>query len=499
MSYNNFRVLFIYPNLQMSALIPYSIGILTAVLKNEGFITDVFDATRYKNNTNDPNIDKVKTGMVKPFDYSERGIVLQEFDMFEALKEKVENFQPNLIAITSVESTYSMAIDLLKSIGKYNIPCIFGGVFATFAASEVISNDEVTYVCRGEGEGALLELCKKMANKKDCKNINNLWVKKNNKIYKNPLRPPVDLNSLPLPNYDDFDDMAFFRPMTGSIYRMLGVETERGCPFTCTYCNSPRNSELYKKNGFNFYRRKDISKIIEEMLFLKNKYKAEFFYILTDSFTAMSENKMTEFSEMYQDVNLPFWMNTRPETITPQKMMLLEKMKLHRMGMGVEHGNENYRKKVLKRKVSNKTLIDAFKLASDSNCSVTANNMIGFPDETRELVFDSIHFNRQLPGKVESTGAFIFTPFRGTPLRDIAVKLGHLDPNTIANMNYTAGSVLKLPGLSQEELMGLTRVFSFYVKFPENMFENIKIAEKFDTEGEKMYAKILKQYQKEYL
>ena len=37
---------------------------------------------------------------------------------------------------------------------------LFGGVFATYAADKVIKFDEVDYVCRGEGEGAVVELCK---------------------------------------------------------------------------------------------------------------------------------------------------------------------------------------------------------------------------------------------------------------------------------------------------------------------------------------------------
>ena len=484
----------------MSALIPYGIGLLAAVLKSSGFTTAVFDATMYKSGTNDPNIDKVKTGMVKPFDYSERNIKLKTTDMYEDLRKKVEEFQPNLIAITSVESTYFLALELLKSIKSFRIPCVYGGVFATFAPEEIISNDGVDFVCRGEGEGALLELCQKMSRREDVTNIANLWVKKDDKIYKNVLRNPIDLDTLPFPDYDDFDDMAIYRPMTGKIWRMLGIETARGCPYSCSYCNSPSSSDLYnEQTGQTFYRQKSIYRIIEELKFLKKKYEVEFLYILADTFLSLKEDILKEFAQMYKDIDVPFWMNTRPETVTEKKMNILEGMKIHRMGMGVEHGNEEFRKKMLNRRISNSKIIRAFEIASNANCSVTSNNMIGFPGETRELVFDTINFNRQLPEKVEATGAFIFSPFRGTPLRDIAIRLKQLDPGTIVSMNYTSGTALNLPGLSQEELVGLTRVFSFYMKFPETMYEQISIAEKFDEDGENMYLKLLKQYQEEFL
>jgi hypothetical protein len=43
----DFRVLFVYPNIQMSALAPQSIGYLSAVLKRDGFTVDLFDSTFY--------------------------------------------------------------------------------------------------------------------------------------------------------------------------------------------------------------------------------------------------------------------------------------------------------------------------------------------------------------------------------------------------------------------------------------------------------------------
>ena len=40
------------------------------------------------------------------------------------------------------------------------------------------------------------------------------------------------------------------------------------------------------------------------------------------------------------DIALPFWMQTRAETITEEKLELLKNMGIHRMGLGIEHGND---------------------------------------------------------------------------------------------------------------------------------------------------------------
>ena len=59
----DFRILMLYPNLHMSALMPQSIGIFTSLLKREGFKLDLFDCTYYEDidtltlgkNTNEEN------------------------------------------------------------------------------------------------------------------------------------------------------------------------------------------------------------------------------------------------------------------------------------------------------------------------------------------------------------------------------------------------------------------------------------------------------------
>ena len=58
--------------------------------------------------------------------------------------------------------------------------------------------------------------------------------------------------------------------------------------------------------------------------------------------------------------------------------------------------------------------------------------------------------------------------------------------------------MLRMPTISKEEISGIARVFSFYIKFPENKWNEIKIAEKNDAEGNKMFAKLGKEFDETY-
>ena len=395
-----------------------------------------------------------------------------------------------------------LAMDLLNSIPQKdrNYKTLFGGVFATFAADKLIENEQVDYVCRGEGEDAVVEMCKKLCNGDRIDNVRNFTIRANGQIYKNPLRPAVDLDNVPIPDWDLFEPGSIYRPMQGKIWRAVGIETQRGCPYTCTYCNSPSNNVIYKDDGQRiFHRKKSIARVKEELDFLVKKYNPELIYMVVDTFLAMSNKEFDEFKELYMDYKIPFWMNTRAETITEYRAASLEEMNMLRMNIGIEHGNFEYRKKYLKRNVSDELQIRAFEIVADKKYTSCANSIIGMPDETRELIFDTIKFIRKLPKNVDATGAFIFAPYHGTPLRELAIKKGYLKDHEIASVSNTAHhSMLTMPTISKKEISGLLRTYSLYIKFPESRWNEIKTAEKFDEEGDAMFKKLGDEFDKKY-
>ena len=65
--HSDFKVLFLYPNLVMSALAPQGIGYLSAILKREGFTVDLFDTTFYTSDlAGNANDEKAYMSKVRP-------------------------------------------------------------------------------------------------------------------------------------------------------------------------------------------------------------------------------------------------------------------------------------------------------------------------------------------------------------------------------------------------------------------------------------------------
>ena len=67
------------------------------------------------------------------------------------------------------------------------------------------------------------------------------------------------------------------------------------------------------------------------------KYDPELIYFVVDTFLAMSHKEFDEFKEMYMDYKIPFWMNTRAETITEHRAKGLEETNMLRTSIGLEH------------------------------------------------------------------------------------------------------------------------------------------------------------------
>ena len=153
-SYQSFKVLFVYPNIQMRTTAPIGIGMISAMLKKYGFQTALFDVTRYEDVYTNPeedydsthekfirmdihkdsmktksdkaksnfsipedsHIQRVKNFEVLPFDWGEKNVVLKKTNMFDDFRNKVETFDPDLIAISLMENTFDLGMRLLDQI-----------------------------------------------------------------------------------------------------------------------------------------------------------------------------------------------------------------------------------------------------------------------------------------------------------------------------------------------------------------------------------------------
>lgn len=388
--------------------------------------------------------------------------------------------------MSATEDTFLLGVDILSVLGKNRPPVVAGGIFPTSAPelSLKLSRGTIDFILAGEAEETFSEFCRKLENGSDISNIKGLYTLINGKQIKNPLPEIIDLNNVPRPDYSLFAESRFYRPMHGKLRRMLPIETHRGCPYQCTFCSVPSIKKMYSKCGMTFFRKKKLDKVHRDLLVCRDEYKADSFYFTADTFLSWSDREFDEFCEIYSDFKLPFWIQTRAETVVEKRLKRLQEVGLLRLSFGIEHGDEEFREKILGRKVKNSLLINKLNLAAEVGVPISVNNIIGFPTETRELAFKTIELNRHI--KSDGVNAYTFAPFHGTPLRIMSEELGLIAHEVLAK-SVTSLSMLDMPYFTKEEIEGIRRCFVLYAKLPETFWPRVRQAEELTPEGDKVF------------
>jgi radical SAM superfamily enzyme YgiQ (UPF0313 family) len=292
-----------------------------------------------------------------------------------------------------------------------------GGLHPSIVKERVLFECEaIDYVCVGEGEEFAVELLENLNSPHDVKN---LCYRKDGSVVCNPIRPPQDLSTLPpfpyhLYTHDDIVDKD---------YEYAYVKATRGCKYNCAFCCNAIFLHMYPGT---YLRYRPISDVINEIKFLKKTYNPRFI-LFSDEM--MLTNKLYAewlFKEI-KEVGIPFAFLARVEHLTEDIVKLAAECGCKYISIGVECGDEEFRKKRLNRHMTNSDIIKAFCLCRENRIYTSALTIIGFPfGNDKELTSSTIELITTI--KPDYLQTSIFYPFVGTPLYDYCVKNDLIDP-----------------------------------------------------------------------
>lgn len=501
------KILLVYPNLPLMMAPSIAMGIFNAIGKREGCKVEIFETTQYSDTYSNRHIRMTEIGANRPnkdeevkdmFHIQSTDRILPDF------VAKCKEYKPDLILMSVQEDVWEMAQQLLRSIKDLSIPHILGGVFPTSAPEIVLGNPLVNIIALHEGERTVEQAINCIKNNQPITGINGIWWKDRFGLtHKNPPQPLCDITAV-TPDFTCFADYRWQRPMGGRIFqRAVSMETYRGCPYNCTYCNSPNTRDFAKVNGIgNYMRRKSAECIERDFLYYKELYNPDLIMFQDDSFLARPKKEIFEFCEMWSKHKTPFWFNTRIENCKPDILASLKEAGCYRMTFGLESGNEEYRSKILKRNVKNSVYLEHFKYINDSNIPYSLNVIIGMPYETREMVLetaDLVKASQGYDGLTISMCQF----YHGTDLRKLSVESGFLSGDYLSSSNETDQGggyldhwALKMPKpyLQEKDVKGLVKTFSLYAHFPKTEWDLIRRAE---TDDE-LYQELMSKYKSQF-
>ena len=383
-------------------------------------------------------------------------------DYLEKWQEDLQTIQPQLVGIYTTAPQFQFIRKMVQTVSNPDVFVILGGPHPTIFPQCLEQTPRLNAICRGEGEYPLLDLARALDQGSDVSPIKNLWIRANGQIIRNEARPLIqDLDSLPFVDRELRDHQQVIDNWGLSQIRILAG---RGCPFSCTFCS---NHRIRKVQEGRYVRFRSANHIIEEIKLLRTRYR--FNEILFDDDICWIDRKLVhEFADRYKkEIGLPFMFSGRVEILDRDKLTRLKEAGATRVGFGVEHGDQTFRQNVLRRKMTNKQILEVSQIAKEVGLQVKTLNMVGLPGETPELHQATVRLNQQIQPDV--AGISIFYPLPGTDLYDLCLKEGYLkEENALLGDDDVIykKSVLEMPQYKQEEIEKSMKWFAFKVFWP---------------------------------
>lgn len=295
----------------------------------------------------------------------------------------------DIVGINMLTFEVNKTYKLMRALKNIGIPTVIvGGPHPTDCPEECIEAGADVVVV-GEGEAVLKK-----------------WLKDTSKRGILDREPPVDLQSLHLPDLSIFDPEQF-RDETGLIRGFHRIYTSRGCPGMCTFCDW----QVFKQN-FRFY---PVDDIISEIKRRRDEYGITSFSIADDCFT-VGKSRVYEFCEKIKPLNVKWRANSRANLADEDMFRAMKDAGCHSIAFGLENGDPETLEKIRKM-VTLEQNIEAPWMAHRAGLEVYGCMMTGFPWENVSHVKNNIEFLKKTWDAVslyQVSGGLM--PFPGTQI-----------------------------------------------------------------------------------
>lgn len=352
---------------------------------------------------------------------------------------KIKEFSPAIVGFTSTTHSFPLVQKMVAWTKKFDrdILTVCGGIHVTINPEEALISSESDVVVCGDGEYPMEALVNAWTERGVIAHERGIWRRKDGAVAGNGIATVANLDLLPDPDWDIFNYMKLDEGSQG----LGGLMLSRGCPYQCSYCCNHKIANIYKEGKTGYIRFKSVEKSIAEIKNFVNKFPEIHTLYFDDDILPLKKQWFLDFAEKYKnEIHKPYWCNVRPNLVDKEIVDAFMSSGCVRAGIGIESGNESIRNNILKRNISDMTLINAVSLLKEKGIYVYSFNMVGIPKETKKELLDTIRLNARLG--IDKMQCSVFYPYKHTALYDLIVKEGMV-ASAKSLIEYTHESILK--------------------------------------------------------
>ncbi len=349
----------------------------------------------------------------------------------------------DLIGMSLMTNTFGRASVLTQKVRDAGIkaPIIWGGTHPTVAPDESIEVADI--ICVGEGEEPMLQLVEQLEAGKDPTGLGSLGFRAggpfgNRENIRNPVRElERELDDYPFPDYElethwvagrDGLEPARLDNLRGTLHR-LRIETTRGCPYPCTFCNNAALLNVYRGKG-RWVRARSADNVIEEINLARKCFPTvEAVNIVDDLFFVRSEEDIEDFAVKYKrEVNLPLELDAFPNTISEAKVKSLSRVPIGLISMGIQSASWDTLKNIYNRPTRVEDIRNGIDIFHRHRIKAEYHYIVSNPYEPEKNVIETMRFIADHHKGRAVLRVFPLMFYPGTPLYDRAREDGLIGP-----------------------------------------------------------------------
>jgi radical SAM superfamily enzyme YgiQ (UPF0313 family) len=381
----------------------------------------------------------------------------------DVIIQEIRRRKPGLVGLSFLSTTsYPYAKILARQIRAADdrVKLAFGGVFASLNAGLVkLQCSEVDFVCRGDGEQLLLDLLERLD---DPHHVAGLTWAKDGRVVNNPGRPMErHLDQWPFPDRESLDldfieSMPLDVPAVLSMERFTTMQTSRGCPWPCVFCDIPIFNE-------GKWRARSAQHVVDELKYLEGHGYGSVYFV--DDHFLLQPKRIEAICNGVTNAGLSIqWgIEGRVDSVAQHLFPAMAKAHCRTVMFGIESGSQ----KILDRLKKEQTLAEVTTAVTNAKKAgieiVHGFFTVGNPDETVEDMRATFDFASKL--RLDTFGFNRLCVYRGTPLWQEYVKRGLVSDATDWYKYFKCSEIdpTCLPGevINDIRQQGLKRLFLY--------------------------------------
>lgn len=401
--------------------IPYPEGLLTAVLRKNGYTVNHVDA-----NTNN----------------------LTEDELYQILREKVGT----VVGISALSVEYRDAVHKTFAIIKKansEVKTVLGGVYPSISPDVAKEDENLDFIVIAEGEKRLIDLMDCIKNKKPFDTVDGLHFRDDQKKWKyNPKTIAGgndNLDDLPFPDYSDYDTKKLFswsQKYTQNFqFRQLPMTilmTSRGCVYKCTYCGAGKDGNPINDG----IKRRSPNSILDEIKSLvKNHGIREIIFVddslllprdrIVDILKGITKLREEGYDLVWKSNNLDLRHIPLPHTVKEKKgkddlLFWMKESGCYQISISLESGSPETFKRMKRPTNLDHAIIRLNEMRNYGFDEIASNFIIGMPGDTWNDILTTFEFADKITNQEKILDYSLFsiaTPLPGTEMYEDAKKM----------------------------------------------------------------------------